>query len=218
MTLPSIRFQLFSITSLVILCFVVVLAVLDYRREVQQHILEKQSDLHEEAKTVLPGIVHTREHGPEAVQSFIDSVCSRMDKTHSPNHHIAVKVKEEFYEASTYYSVPPEQLEAMKIALSTKASDGRHVGHNDFLVGIYSDGAVTVVVTESIAALRSAVMGAELLRFAGIILTGMAAAIIVHLLLVRLVSLPLEALAAKVRLVGQGVYDSWRLGLRVAPV
>ncbi len=44
----------------------------------------------DEARTVLPGVLHLQNHGTEAVQKYIDSICDRMDDENSPEHHIAV--------------------------------------------------------------------------------------------------------------------------------
>ncbi|HCS51018.1 SpoIIE family protein phosphatase [Rubinisphaera sp.] len=204
----SIRFRLLSITSIVTFCFVIALVVLDYRREVQHHFTAKQSDLYEEAKTILPGIVHTREHGRVAVQNYIDDVCSRMDEQDSPSHHIAIQIDDEFYEAFTYSKEALPRLEPMNNA-SSMGDLKTHLGGNDeFLVGIYSDGNISVLVTEDVTALRSAIVGDELFRIAGIILMGIAAATIVHRTLIRLVSKPLDVLVEKVRAVGKGVYDN----------
>lgn len=205
----SIRFRLLSVTSLATACFVIALVILDYRREVQHHFLEKQSDLYEEAKTILPGIVHTREHGRESVQTYIDNVCRRMDDQHSPDHHIAVVINDEFYEANSHSEVTPALRIAIHDASSMKNDhEARPDWNDDLLVGVYTDRNISVLVTENVAPLRAAIVGDELFRIVGIVLMGVMAATIVHLLLVRLVSRPLDVLVEKVRAVGQGVYDN----------
>ncbi|TWU51399.1 PP2C family protein-serine/threonine phosphatase [Rubripirellula reticaptiva] len=203
----SIRYQLLSVTSVVTVAFVIALIVIDYRREVRHHFAEKQSDLYEEAKTVLPGVVHTREHGNKSVQKFIDSICNRMDVKHSPNHHIIVKIAGDMLQANTHFRASPELLAKFDQASQQTQFEIEAEG-NDLLVGRYSEGDVTVIVSEDVASLRSAVIGDELFRVFGIVLMGIAAATIVHLLLVRLVSRPLDALVEKVKSVGQGIYDT----------
>lgn len=204
----SIRFRLLSVTSIVTTCLVIALVVLDYRREVQHHFTAKQSDLYEEAKTVLPGIVHTREHGRESVQDYIDDVCVRLDEQHSPRHHIAIQIDNEFYEASTSSNDALAHRDAMKHPSSISDLKMGPGWKGEVLAGLYSDGNISVLVTENVSALRSAIMGDELFRIAGIIIMGISAATVVHLTLVRLVSKPLDVLVEKVRAVGKGVYDN----------
>ncbi len=203
----SIRFQLLSVASLVTVAFVIALIVIDYRREVRHHFTEKQSDLYEEAKTVLPGVIHTREHGKKSVQDFIDSICNRMDVKHSPNHHIIVNIAGDVLQANTHFLASPDLLAKFERA-SHKTQFEIEAEGNDLLVGRYSEGDITVLISEDVASLRSAVIGDELFRVFGIVLMGIAAAAIVHLLLVRLVSRPLDALVEKVKSVGQGIYDT----------
>ena len=40
----------------------------------------------DEARTVLPGVLHLQNHGSEAVQKYIDSICDRMDAENTPDH------------------------------------------------------------------------------------------------------------------------------------
>lgn len=200
--LLSIRVRLMIVTSSVILLFVSILITLDYQREIGHHFEEKHADLVDEARTVLPGVLHLKNHGKEAVQSYIDSICARMDAKNSPEHHIAVKLGADLL----LQTASPNLLHAQQFdsILASEESEGLSTAKGDVLTAAYSEGDTSVVVSENVSQLRSAVFGDELFRLLGIALMGIIADGVVNLLLVRLIGQPLELLANQVRSVGRG--------------
>ncbi len=206
--LHSIRVRLLIVTSSVILLFVTILIALDYRREIRHHFDEKHADLLDEARTVLPGVVHLKNHGTEAVEKYIDSICARMDDVNSPEHHIAIRLGGNLYlQASTSHLVSSERLAAIFAAANDQTSRLR-LQEDDLLVASYSEGDTEIIVSENVSQLRSAVLGDELFRLIGIGLMGIVADGVVNLLLVRLIGRPLEVLSEQVRLVGQGDFNA----------
>lgn len=202
--LPSIRVRLLIVTSSLILLFVAILITLDYRREIRHHFDEKHADLLDEARTVLPGVMHLKDHGTNAVQKYIDSICARMDAKSSPEHHIMVMVDGvHFLQTNTLHPISEERFAT--IVSATNSVQGRlRLQDDDLLIASYSEGATRVVVSENVRQLRSAVLGDEMFRLIGIVLMGIIADGVVNFLLVRLIGQPLEQLADQVRLVGQG--------------
>jgi phosphoserine phosphatase RsbU/P len=202
--LLSIRVRLLIVTSSVILIFVMILITLDYRREIRHHFREKHADLMNEARTVLPAVLHLRSHGNKAIQNYIDSICVRMDAENSPEQHIAVKLGGDSYlQTSSSKSVSDARLDSM-LAASGGSELQIPFQNEDLLDAVYAEGDLQVVVSEKVAQLRSAVLGDELFRLLGISLMGIIADAVVNLLLVRLIGQPLEILANQVRSVGKG--------------
>ncbi len=206
--LHSIRVRLLIVTSSVILVFVAILITLDYRREILHHFDEKHADLLDEAKTVLPGVLHLKSHGSEAVQNYIDSICARMDDKNSPEHHIAIRIGGNLYlQANTEHLVSKERLAAIFAATNGQTTRLR-LQEDDLLVASYTETDTQIIVSENVSQLRSAVFGDELFRLIGIGLMGIIADAVVNLLLVRLVGRPLELLSEQVRLVGKGDFEA----------
>jgi sigma-B regulation protein RsbU (phosphoserine phosphatase) len=202
--LLSIRVRLLIVTSSVILLFVTILITLDYRREIRHHMQEKHADLMDEARTVLPGVLHLQNHGMAAVQKYIDSICDRMDDKHSPEHHIAVKFgTDRLLQTTSSHPISNARLSSIMAAPAGEQSRDL-LEDDDLLIAVYAEGGTRVIVSENVSLLRSAVLGDEVFRLIGIALLGIIADGVVNLLLVRLIGQPLESLAAQVRAVGQG--------------
>ena len=204
----SIRVRLLIATSSVILLFVAILITLDYRREIRHHFDEKHADLLDEAITVLPGVLHLKSHGSDAVQKYIDSICARMDDKNSPEHHIAIRIGGNLYlQANTEHLVSKERLAAI-FAATNGQTTGLRLQEDDLLVASYTEKDTQIIVSENVSQLRSAVFGDELFRLIGIGLMGIIADAVVNLLLVRLIGQPLELLSEQVRLVGKGDFET----------
>ncbi|MCA9137485.1 MAG: serine/threonine-protein phosphatase [Planctomycetales bacterium] len=157
--LYSIRVRLLVVTSSVILVFVAVLITLDYQREIRHHFDEKHSDLLDEARTVLPAVLHLQNHGSDAVQRYIDSICERMDDANSPDHHIVVTFGTDHICQSN--GMPPLSRDriASIIAASENSDTWNPLQDHDLLTAAYADGNSQVIVSENVSHLRSAVFG-----------------------------------------------------------
>ena len=143
----SLRFQLVLAVNSVLIVLLVGLVIVDYQRALKTRLAEKKTALQEEAKALLPGIVHLRPHGRESIQSYIDDVCGRMEDMDSPNHHIAVKINGEVIQAQAHHRASAALVELMQRAANAKEREFRRNGQ-DLVVGAMSNGNVTILVSE----------------------------------------------------------------------
>ncbi len=68
-----------------------VLMVFEYRDEMDQAILEKETGLADEAVAVHQAVAHlAHEHSVASTKDFIERVCAKMQDTRSPGHAILV--------------------------------------------------------------------------------------------------------------------------------
>ena len=197
----SIRFQLIAAVNAVLLLFVILFLIVDYIRELSQRINDKKISLQEEAKTLLPGVIHLQGHGREVIQTYVDNVCGQMEDTDSPSHHIAIEIDGDLIQAHAHHRASEELVTAMRRAAD---SDGHRIRTDnlDLVVGTLTDGNASVFVSEDISKIRTEVFKDEIRRMWGLILLGLVGAGIVNFLLVRMVSRPLQILVNKVREVG----------------
>ncbi len=141
----------------------------------------------DEARTVLPAVMHLENHGSEAVQKYIDSMCARMDDKSSPEHHIAIQFGDDrILQTHSSHPITDEQL-ATIIAAPDRAQLRLQSEDNDLQIAVYAEGDKRVIVREKLAQLRSAVLGDELFRLIGIGLMGIItdAVVICHCRLCR---------------------------------
>ena len=202
----SIRFQLLLVVNSVMFLMLLGLLVFDYQRELSSHFREKQTSLKEEAKTLLPSILHLRTHGSDGVQAYLDDVCEAMGDTDSHSHHIAVELDGQLFQAQAHDCRKCEMGSTMKLA--TANSDWRfQIEGQEFLVGMESRGGISVLVAQDVSNVASTVFFDLMLRMSGLMLMGLVAALIMNFTLIRLVSQPLGELVKQVREIGSGNFD-----------
>ena len=202
----SIRFQLLLVVNSVMFLMLLGLLVFDYQRELSSHFREKQTSLKEEAKTLLPSILHLRTHGSDGVQAYLDDVCEAMGDTDSHSHHIAVELDGQLFQAQAHDCRKCEMGSTMKLA--TANSDWRfQIEGQEFLVGMESHGGISVLVAQDVSNVASTVFFDLMLRMSGLMLMGLVAALIMNFTLIRLVSQPLGELVKQVREIGSGNFD-----------
>lgn len=202
-TKPTIRSRLLLAVNLPLAVLVAVFLVYDYSRELGQRLEDKRIALEEEAKTVLPAVLQVRHHGASSVQQYIDTVCGRMQDADSPGHHIAVELDGETFQAVAHHRASPEIMLAMREAASAP-SHRAAFGETELLVGAHQRDGATAYVSESLENLRAAVMGDIVRRLAGFALLAIVAALVVNVVLVRVVSKPLDRLVGTVQEIGAG--------------
>ncbi len=200
---PSIRSRLLLAVNLPLAALVAVFLAYDYSRELGQRLEDKRIALEEEAKTVLPAVLQARHHGAGSVQQYIDTVCGRMQDADSPGHHIAVELDGETYQAAAHHRASPEIVQAMREA-ARLSSHRVSLGETELVVGAHRRDGATVYISESLENLRDSVMGDILRRLAGFALLAVVAALVVNVVLVRVVSKPLDRLVGTVQEIGAG--------------
>ncbi len=181
--------------------------VYDYTLELNDRFDEKKTALEEEAKTLLPSVLHLQSHGRENVQAYIDDVCGRMEDADSPRHHIAVEMDGDLVQAHAHHQQSEKLVSSMKRAAENDRQRIR-TANNDLVVGVQTENGTTVFVSEDVADVRLRVLGDEMRRMWALVLIGLTGAVIVNLVLVRIVSRPLNKLVTKVREVGNGDFSS----------
>lgn len=202
----SIRFRLLVSVNSVMLLMLIGFLVLDYRRELKTHIHDKQVSLEEEAKTLLPGVIHLVPHGQAALQNYVDDVCARMEDVDSPGHHIAVELDGKLIQAHAHHRASHDMGAAMKAAAAS-VNNQSQFNRQELVVGSQSELGTTVYVSENVGQLKSAVIAATLRRMSGLLFMAFVAAIIINLVLLRLISQPLSELVNQVRRIGRGQFE-----------
>lgn len=199
----TIRSRLLLAVNLPLAALVAVFLAYDYSRELGQRLEDKRIALEEEAKTVLPAVLLVRHHGAGSVQRYIDTVCGQMQDADSPGHHIMVELDGETFQAVAHHRASPEIMQAMREAAR---APGHRVsfGEAELAVGAHGRDGATVYISESLENLRESVMGDILRRLAGFALLAILAALVVNVVLVRVISKPLDRLVGTVQEIGAG--------------
>ena len=133
---PTVRSRLLLAVNLPLAVLAAFFLAYDYAHELARRVDNKRIALEEEAKTLLPAVVRLKPLGPSRVQEFIDEVCSRMQDTDSPAHHIVIELGTEIYQALAHHRASSEMLSAIKEAVHSpdfRAS----FGEADLIVGVY---------------------------------------------------------------------------------
>ena len=200
---PSIRWRLLLAVNLPLAALVAVFLVYDYSQELSQRLEHKRIALEEEAKTILPAVLQARHHGKTSVQQYIDTVCGQMQDADSPGHHIVVELDGEIFQAVAHHRASPEIMQAMQEA-ARSSSHRAAFGETELIVGSHERDGGTVYISESLKDLRRSVMDDILRRLAGFAVLAIVAALVSIVVLVRVVSKPLDRLVGTVQKIGAG--------------
>lgn len=182
-----LRTQLLLVVNTVVGVATLGMLYLDYRASMDAAIVSKQASLTDEASAIGEAINALSHHGSEAVQAYLDSVCTAMDTQTSPGHSVQAWQADGLYFASHTTHVDAENPSRIR----------GESGSDPTLVRV-SELASPVVASARATAVRRAGM---------LVGAAVIAAAIVNTLLLRLVSTPLEALARRVRAFGE-THDS----------
>ena len=203
----SIRFQLLLAVNLPLAVLATLFLVYDFRREILDRVVEKRIALDEEAKTMLPAVLQMRHHGKDCVQSYIDTVCARMQDSDSPGHHIAVVFPEAMLQAEIHHRASPEMIQTLQQAAQSSTRRA-YVGEQEIIVGNYGQDGTTIFVSETMERLRRSVwndLGRQIVVF---LILACVAAIVVNVVLLRFVTAPLRRLVNTVRDIAAGKLGS----------
>lgn len=188
-----LRTQLLLVVNLSIAAVLSGFVVADYQRAVAARLRDKRIALAEEARTIEMAVHSLRGGGTQAVQQFIDATCSTMNARESPGHTIEVTL------GGTTLAADP----------STHGHD--HASASAQLVwGESGDPDLGARVGERRGPVLAAVRRAELGRVGAILLAGTVGAVVLNVLLMQLVTDPMERMVRAVRDIGRG-----RLGTTV---
>ncbi len=202
----SIRYLLLVAMNATLAGLVVLFLVYDYQSELEDRLKQQRYSLEDEALTLMPAVLRLRQHGLQEVQQYIDTVCGQMQDSHSPGHHIALRLGQDTIQATAHHRSSPQMLQAMTQA--SQAPDRRaRIGTTEFIVGTYQHEDAMVYVSESLDMVRRSLRGDLLRRFTGFLVLAVVAALVVNLVLVRMVTLPLNRLVRIVREIAHGDFE-----------
>jgi len=182
-----LRTQLLVAVNLSVAVVLAGFLVVDYRESVRLRMKEKAVALSDEARTIGVAVDVLQQLGPDAVQQHIDAVCHAMNAAESPGHTI-------------------------EVALGTTIFDSNHSTHSPdhnspwsaMVEGAAVVGEVRVRVGERRKPVILEVRRAELRRIGAVGIAALIGAGMLNLLLVRLVTLPLERTVRTIRVIGSG--------------
>lgn len=199
----SMRTQLLTSVNVVLVVGLAVLLLVDYRRDVDQRVLERRSALEGEAMTILSSIRSLPNREEDALQGYLDDVCAQMSEQSSPGHHIALQLDDLTLQARAHHRASPAILHAM--IDGANAADGEAtVDGRRMVVGHAGDTRMRVFVSEYVSDIVAAVQGQVARRSVALAGLGLVAALLVNLILVRTLGTSLRRLVQTVRDIGQG--------------
>lgn len=139
----SLRVQLLLVVNVPLVVLVTLFLAYDFRREMSDRVVEKKIALDEEAKTMLPVVLQMRHHGNDRVQSYIDTVCARMQDNESPGHHIVVVSPETVMQAEAHHRSSTGMVQAVQWAVQSPLRR-THIGEHEIIVGNYGQDGTNV--------------------------------------------------------------------------
>ncbi len=200
----SIRMALLLAVNTLLLVGLVSLLVVDYQRSLAERINSQQVAMAEEATLVLATIMmfqHPRDW--PRIQDYIDRACAQMQETTSPGHHIAVKIGETVLQAHTHHRASPAFALAMQEAAAAPDRQAQVDGET-ILVGMRSNETMQVYISEFTTNVRKAASTQLRSHAIGIGMVGLILTLLINLILMRLVTQPIDRLVQTVRQIGKG--------------
>ena len=201
--LRSVRAQLVLTVGSVLIVGLASILFLDYRNERADRLAQKQAALQEEAWILLPGVQRMAASGLHAVQDYIDEACARMQETTSPGHHIAVGMGDTVLQAHAHRRASTEMFQAMNDAADSTTSQVLMHGR-PLLVGSATEGRTTVYVSEYVSNALATSRWHLFWRSAQLAALGLTAAAVTGVVLVRIVTRPIQRLVSTVRQIADG--------------
>lgn len=188
------RFQRVRLRTQLLLVINVAIAIVmagfigfDYTHSVRARLHDKRIALSEEARTIKIAVQALRTSGLDAVQAYVDATCATMNAWESPGHRIEVMMGD------------------VLIASDPAAHAHDHADlWSELISGSTGFADIRVRVGERRGPLIAATQRAALGRIGGIVVAGFVGAVMLNILLVRLVSRPLERTVRVVRDIERG--------------
>lgn len=183
-----------------------VLMVFEYRDEMDQAILEKETGLADEAVAVHQAVAHIAHgHSVTSTKEFIESVCAKMQDTRSPGHAILVVRGDELLHSSEHGHMTPDSDAAL---LSTFRRGLSRLRWKDELIvlGGHEEDGTAVVIAELATNIRRAARSEVLWQLAALAFLALIAAAIMDAVLWRLIRSPLQRMSATVDTIARGEF------------
>ena len=208
---PTIRrwplgVHLWLAVNLPLALLLLVLMVFEYRDEMDQAILEKETGLADEAVAVHQAVAHIAHgHSVTSTKEFIEGVCAKMQDTRSPGHAILVVRGDELLHSSEHGHMTPDSDAAL---LSTFRRGLSRLRWKDELIvlGGHEEDGTAVVIAELATNIRRAARSEVLWQLAALVFLALIAASIVDAVLWRLIRNPLRRMSATVNTIARGEF------------
>lgn len=204
----SLRVRLLVTVNAVALIGLALWLVVDYRRDLSQRLDDTRAALGNEARALAPLILQVHRTDPDAIQARIDEVCVSMRTEDSPDHHIVARVDGRTYESASHAgSTHPHAADrGSPLAPAPGANGGTTPApaREASVAGRFDSQGVSVEVSKSAAAVMRRLNRLALERVSFIAAGAAVIALVANLILVRLVSRPLDRLVASVRAIAAG--------------
>lgn len=183
-----------------------VLMVFEYRDEMDQAILEKETGLADEAVAVHQAVAHlAHEHSVTSTKEFIERVCAKMQDTRSPGHAILVVRGDEILHSSEHGRMAADADSALLQTFRNGQSRLRWRTELIVLGGHEEDGT-TVVIAELATNIRRTARIEVFWQLGVLAVLALIAAAIVDAVLWRLIRSPLRRMSATVDTIARGEF------------
>ena len=209
----SISTQLLLTVNGICVMLLLLFVVHDNRQETERRLNDKRIVLQEEAVIIQIAVRDIQHHGTAWQQSLIDRVCARMEDTHSPGHHIAVRVGDQVLQAHSPAREGLDLLHIVEAAAETPDRHGRFM-NRDLIVGTSRDNDLSVYVSEFVDDVHDKVIRDSLRRLGGSLALAVIAAVIVNIVLLQIVTRPLNHMIGLVKQIGSGNFGQQIDGFR----
>ncbi len=200
----SIRTQILLAVNLPLSVVLVGLLTLQYDREMNEAVTLKQAGLADQAIAVRAAATHLlQEHGAGDVQDYIDSVCTEMRNSWSPQHNISVRLGSDVLHAAEDDPNPDALYSAIRASISNGERQTQHRGRI-VVAGVSSTDGIDVFVSESLTNIRRSIRREVLAQVAALGALGMLAAVIVNIVVLRTIRSPIRRLLQTVKQLTDG--------------
>lgn len=190
-----LTWQILAVVNIPLAVGLAILLATDYRRDMRNGIVERQSRLNEEAMMIHRGLDYLGENDSFAtIQGYISSVSDQPMQPAPTGHHVVVRWRGGLIYGRT--EEKPSQELAVAIENIERAVGAQNaITEPRFVVGRFSAHGVTVYVTELIDGIQRSTRRHVLLHLASLLLLAVLAAVIVNVALWRIVGRPIKRLA-----------------------
>lgn len=148
----SLSFRLALVINLTALAVLIVFGIHDYMRERRVHLEEQVDRLREEARVL--HVAQRQLATPEEFQRYVDAYCQQMGRHVSPGHHIAA-VDPQGQVLVRAHMHADERLESeMAVVQGLGTRRFTFMGQEFMVVGVPSEEAGTILVTQSLAPVK----------------------------------------------------------------
>lgn len=178
-----------------------------YLHEVHQRLKDRYESLHDQAAVILDGVAELRGQGLPEIQEYVNAASRLMRGTAVPlSHYIVVRVGTAVLESGIARPATGRFYAAVRRGARSPTHQAL-AGAQRIMVADVSQGDIQLYIGESVAGLESRIRDQILLWLAVVAAVGVAITVVVSMVLVRLVTQPLQRLVAAVDRIGRRDFD-----------